>query len=795
MIENLIIVESPAKARTIERFLGKNYTVRSSFGHIRDLKKKDLGVDIEHDFQPQYEISPGKETLVKELKQLVKESKVVWLASDEDREGEAIAWHLLETLGLDPATTRRIVFHEITKEAIQNAIQNPRSIDRHLVDAQQARRVLDRLVGFEVSPVLWKKIKSSLSAGRVQSVAVRLIVEREREINRFEEQKYYKITALFLAPGTADKPLPVKAELPERFASRQEAERFLEHCKGATFTVADVETKPATRKPAPPFTTSTLQQEASRKLGFSVSQTMSVAQKLYENGHVTYMRTDSVNLSRQALDGAKKVILDTLGEEYHHARQYTTQSKGAQEAHEAIRPTYLERESIAGDAKEQQLYSMIYKRTLASQMADAELERTVVTITVSGHPLAFVATGEVILFDGFLRMYRESLDDEKEDEQAEMLPALHAGDRLQRERVEALEQYTPHPPRYTEASLVKKLEALGIGRPSTYAPTITTIQNRDYVIRESRKGKERPLDHLVLAGDQIKLDQLVRHFGTEKRKLFPSDVGMVVTDFLCEHFPGIMDYNFTAKAEEALDNVAGGELQWQSMIRDFYTPFHANVEKTLKESERNTGERLLGTDPATGATVSVRIGRFGPIVQVGEGEQVRYAGLLKTQLMETITLEEALALLEYPRHLGEYEEKPVTIGIGRFGPYVKHGTMYVSLKKGVDDPATLSLDTAIERINEKRLAESNRRIQQFDNGACILNGRFGPYITYNKTNYKIPKSQDASMMTFEETMNIIEKGGELKEAKAPKSIARKTTKKETATKSTKTTGKKSTKTK
>ncbi|MDR0765930.1 MAG: type I DNA topoisomerase [Odoribacteraceae bacterium] len=790
MIENLVIVESPAKARTIERFLGRGYTVRSSFGHIRDLKKKDLGIDIEHDFQPQYEVTTDKKAVVKELKQLAKESKTVWLASDEDREGEAIAWHLFEALGLKPDSTRRIVFHEITKEAILHAIQHPRAIDQHLVDAQQARRVLDRLVGFKISPVLWKKIKSALSAGRVQSVAVRLIVEREREINRFEEQKYYKVSGIFLAPD-AGETSPVKAELPERFASREDTVQFLEHCKEATFTVDNVETKPATRKPAPPFTTSTLQQEASRKLGFSVSQTMSIAQKLYENGHITYMRTDSVNLSQLAINSAKKVITETLGEKYLHTRQYATQSKGAQEAHEAIRPTYMEKELVPGDTKEQQLYSMIYKRTLASQMADARLERTIVTIAVSGESRVFVATGEVMLFDGFLRMYRESLDDEKEDEQMEMLPVLHAGDPLQRKQIEALEQYTIHPPRYTEASLVKKLEALGIGRPSTYAPTITTIQKRNYVNKGNRTGKEREIEQFILKGDQVACKTLIRHFGTEKRKLFPSDVGMVVTDFLCEHFTNIMDYNFTAKAEEAFDSIAEGQLQWQSMIRDFYAPFHANVEKTLKESERNSGERVLGIDPSTGATVSVRIGRFGPIVQTGEGDQVRYAGLQKEQLMETITLEEALDLLKFPRVLGEHDGKTVTVSLGRFGPYVKHDQLYVSLKKG-DDPAIISLDTAIERIKEKREIESNRQIQAFDNGARILNGRFGPYITYNKSNYKIPKMRDANLLTLEETMEIIEKGGEVK-IKTKAAPRKEKTTKTTGEKATKTTGKKTTK--
>jgi DNA topoisomerase-1 len=791
MIENLVIVESPAKARTIERFLGKNYIVKSSFGHIRDLKKKDLGVDIEHDFQPQYEVSAEKKALVKELKQLAKGAKTVWLASDEDREGEAIAWHLFEALELQAAYTKRIVFHEITKEAILHAIENPRSIDQHLVDAQQARRVLDRLVGFEVSPVLWKKVKSALSAGRVQSVAVKLIVEREREINHFQEQKYYKVSGLFLTQDEEGHPLSVKAELQERFTLREEAMRFLDRCREATFTVNEVETKPTTRKPAPPFTTSTLQQEASRKLGFAVAQTMSIAQKLYENGHITYMRTDSVNLSQLAINSAKTVILQTLGPRYSCPRQYATQTKGAQEAHEAIRPTYMDKESIEGDVKEQHLYSMIYKRTLASQMADAKLEKTVVTIAVSGQPQVFVATGEVIVFDGFLRMYLESRDDEKEEEQSELLPTLHAGDLLQRSRIEALEQYTAHPPRYTEASLVKKMEALGIGRPSTYAPTITTIQNREYVVKESRDGKEREIDHFILTGDQVTLKPLIRHFGVEKKKLFPSDIGMVVTDFLGAHFPNIMDYNFTAKAEEAFDSIAEGGLQWQAMIRSFYDPFHASVEKTLKESERNAGERALGTDPVTGATVSVRIGRFGPMVQIGEGEQVRYASLLRGQLVETITLEEALALFQFPRPLGDFEEKPVTVGIGRFGPYIKHNQVYISLKKGVDSPDTITLSTAIERILEKREAERSRNIQEFANGARILNGRFGPYITFNKVNYKIPKGQSASLLTFEETMDIIARSGDSK-AKTPSKPA---TTKDKMMKAPKTTKKKPTNTK
>ena len=782
MIENLVIVESPAKAKTIERFLGENYVVKSSFGHIRDLEKKDLGIDIEHNFQPKYEISPDKKAIVKELKQLAKEAKTVWLASDEDREGEAIAWHLFEVLGLKKENTKRIVFHEITKDAILHAINNPRDIDKNLVDAQQARRVLDRLVGFEVSPVLWKKVKPSLSAGRVQSVAVKLIVEREREINHFVEQKYYKVTGTFETKDASGNSIPLKAELSERFSTQEETVNFLEHCKKATFSVSDVETKPSSRKPAPPFTTSTLQQEASRKLGFSVSQTMAVAQKLYEQGHITYMRTDSVNLSQLAIGAAKAVICNTLGEKYSKPRNFATKTKGAQEAHEAIRPTYMDKESISGDKNEQQLYSLIRKRTLASQMAEAELEKTTITIAITGEKHTFEAVGEVIIFDGFLKVYMESFDDEKEDDETALLPAIHKGDQLQRSLIQALEQYTTHPPRYTEASLVKKMEALGIGRPSTYAPTITTIQNRGYILRESRDGTERQLDQIDLKGQDIKVKKISRIFGAEKKKLFPSDIGMVVTDFLSNYFTNIMDYNFTANAEDALDHIAEGEVEWQSMIGTFYQPFHANVEKTLKESERNTGARELGKDPQTGETVVVRIGRFGPMAQIGEGESVRYAGLLKGQLMETITLEEALDLFKFPRQLGEFEEKPVSVGIGRFGPYIKHNQLFVSLKKGVDDPGTITLETAIERINEKREIEKNRKIQEFENGVQILNGRFGPYITFNKVNYKIPKGKEADKLTFEETMEIIAKGGDSKKKttkKTTKKAAPKATKKET----------------
>ena len=753
MIENLVIVESPAKAKTIEQFLGKGFTVKSSFGHIRDLEKKDLGVDIEHNFQPKYEISADKKMVVKELKTLAKEAKTVWLASDEDREGEAIAWHLFEVLKLKPENTKRIVFHEITKDAILYAIAHPRNIDKNLVDAQQARRVLDRLVGFEVSPVLWKKVKPSLSAGRVQSVAVRLIVEREREINAFKEQAYYRVTGQFATAAHAT----LKAEVQERFASKEAALAYIEACRDAEFTVTSVETKPTIRKPAPPFTTSTLQQEASRKLGLSVSQTMAVAQKLYEHGLITYMRTDSVNLSALAINTAKEVIRTTLGERYSQPRNYATKTKGAQEAHEAIRPTYMNRPTIEGDRNEQQLYELIYKRTLASQMANAELERTSIVISLSNRKEPFTAIGEVITFDGFLRVYMESYDDETEDEHTDLLPAIEKGDRLERQAITAQEQFTQHPPRYTEASLVKKMEALGIGRPSTYAPTITTIQNRGYIIRESREGVEKEVVTLTLKGKDIKSSVSKKTFGAEKKKLFPSDMGMVVTDFLSAHFKNIMDYNFTAEAEESLDRVAEGKEEWQKMIGEFYSPFHENVESTLKNSERNSGERLLGTDPASGEPVSVRIGRFGPIAQIGEGEQARYAGLQKGQLLETITLEEALALFKFPRKLGEYEGKEVSVAIGRFGPYIKHNNAFVSLKKGEDEPGTITLETAIARIEEKRESDRQKQIRVFDNGVQILNGRYGPYICFNKSNYKIPKTLKAEDLTLEKCMEIIEK--------------------------------------
>ena len=768
MIDNLVIVESPAKAKTIEKFLGKGYTVKSCFGHICDLEKKNLGIDIKNNFQPKYEISPDKKVIVKELRTLSKESKTVWLASDEDREGEAIAWHLSEVLKLKHENTKRIVFHEITKEAILHAIQNPRDIDKHLVDAQQARRVLDRLVGFEVSPVLWKKVKPSLSAGRVQSVAVKLIVEREREINSFREQQYYRITGTFRTSAQAQ----LKAEVQERFNTKAETLAYLEACRQCSFNVKNVETKPFTRKPAPPFTTSTLQQEASRKLGFSVSQTMAVAQRLYEHGYITYMRTDSVNLSNLAIRAIKAVICQTLGERYSRPRNFATKIKGAQEAHEAIRPTYMDKVEIEGDQHEKQLYDLIYKRTIASQMTDAEIERTSILIALSNHEIPFLASGEVIVFDGFLKVYKESHDEEADEEHKDLLPAIAKGDSLSRITITAQEQYTQHPPRYTEASLVKKMEALGIGRPSTYAPTITTIQNRGYIIKESREGVEKGIEQIELEGNEIKSGTTKRIFGAEKKKLFPSDMGMVVTDFLSEHFTNIMDYNFTAEAEESLDHIAEGTVQWQKMIGDFYAPFHAMVESTLKNSERNDGRRILGIDPTSGETVSVRIGRFGPMAQIGEGEQSRYAGLQKGQLMETITLEEALALFKFPHNLGKYEDKDVIVGIGRFGPYIKYDNKFVSLKKDKDNPDTITLETAIARIEEKRESDRNKLIKAFDNGVQILKGRFGPYITYEKTIYRIPKTTEAENLSLEECMHLIDQQeSKKKKAKGKKNTA------------------------
>lgn len=764
MHENLVIVESPAKAKTIEKFLGKDFFVTSSMGHIRDLEKKDFGIDIQNNFTPKYEITSDKKKLVAELKKLAKESNSIWLASDEDREGEAISWHLMETLGLDPKKTKRIVFHEITKEAILHAVQNPRPLDLNLVNAQQARRVLDRIVGFEVSPVLWKKVKPSLSAGRVQSVAVRLIVEREREIIGFNSVSQFRVAASFLVTDKDGKVVELKAELNRRFDTRNEAHAFLEKCKNSEFQISEVVKKPGKRSPAPPFITSTLQQEASRKLGFSVSQTMSVAQKLYESGKITYMRTDSVNLSGLAINAAKQKIISSLGEKYHQVRQYKTKSKGAQEAHEAIRPAYLDNEEISGTSQEKRLYDLIWKRTIASQMSDAELEKTTVTINISNSPEKFIATGEVLIFDGFLRVYMESDDEEDQNGGTKgLLPPLKANQVLRWEKIQATERFSQKPARYTEASLVKKLEELGIGRPSTYAPIITTVQNRGYVVKEDRMGTEREFTEITLSGQKIAEKIKTENTGAEKSKLFPTDIGMVVNDFLIKYFDLIMDYNFTAEVEKEFDEIAEGELVWNNMIRSFYSPFHAKVENALNEAERTNGVRVLGIDPTSGKELSVKIGRFGPLAQLGEatedGEKPQFASLRAGQHLETITIEEALELFKLPRNLGEFEGKSVTVAIGRFGPYVRHDSKFISLEKNVDDPYSVTLQRAVELIKAKREKDLNAVIQIFneDPDLKVLNGRWGPYISYKKNNYKIPKNKDASKLTFAECMDLIEK--------------------------------------
>ena len=771
MHENLVIVESPAKAKTIGKFLGKDFTVTSCMGHIRDLEKKDFGIDLENNYQPKYTITPDKKKIVTELKKHAKGAKTVWLASDEDREGEAIAWHLKEVLKLKPENTKRIVFHEITKEAIEKAIKNPRQIDENLVNAQQARRVLDRVVGFEVSPVLWKKVKPSLSAGRVQSVAVRLIVEREREIMNFESEAWFRVTGTFFTQDDNGSPAEVKAELNKRFSTEKEAYAFLEKCQAARFNVADVVRKPAKRSPAQPFTTSTLQQEASRKLNFSVAQTMSVAQRLYENGNITYMRTDSVNLSELALNSTKKKVTELHGEKYVKVRKYQTKSKGAQEAHEAIRPTYMNQETVQGTNQEQRLYELIWKRTMASQMADAQLEKTTVTISVSTAPEVFIATGEVIVFDGFLKVYMESTDDDNANHQAgqDIIPPMKANDSLQASSILATQRFSMRPPRYTEASLVKKLEELGIGRPSTYAPTITTIQNRNYVVKEDRPGTERTYQVISLKNKKIASKTQKEITGAEKSKLFPTDIGMVVTDFLMDNFQQIMDYNFTANVEKEFDDIAEGEKIWNEMIDKFYQPFHGQVENVLKNSERSKGERILGTDPNTGKQVSVKIGRYGPVAQLGianaeqEDEKPQFASLRSGQHLETITLEEALELFRLPRDLGEYENKKVTVSIGRFGPYVRHDNKFVSLPKE-DDPFTIDLAHAIRLIEAKREKERKAVIKVFDEDPDlkVLNGRWGPYISYQKKNYKIPKKMKAEELTIEDCMNIISQSPEPK---------------------------------
>ena len=761
MHENLVIVESPAKAKTIEKFLGKDYTVMSSYGHIRDLSKKELGIDLKDNFKPDYEISPDKKKLVESLAKSAQESKTVWLASDEDREGEAIAWHLTQVLGLPVDQTKRIVFHEITKNAILEAIEHPRTIDMNLVNAQQARRLLDRLVGFELSPVLWKKVKPSLSAGRVQSVAVRLIVEREREIINFRSVSYYRITARFYRTDDPEKTL-FRAELDRRFDTAAEAEAFLQTCSSSAFTVLGSESKPAERNPAGPFTTSTLQQEAGRKLGMSVSQTMTIAQRLYENGYITYMRTDSQNLSSQAIAAAHDEIVKLFGENYSRVRKYKTKSKGAQEAHEAIRPSYLNRREIEGSAEEKKLYDLIWKRTVASQMSSAKIEKTVVTIGADNTPQRFIATGEVVLFDGFMKLYSETVEDETEEGQENRLPELRAGDALSYQDIAATERFTQPPFRYSEASLVRKLEELGIGRPSTYAPTISTIINRGYVIKQNRPGTKRAYNQIKLEKGKITSRELSETVGREKAKLSPTDIGMIVTDYLDTHFEKILDYNFTANVEKEFDEIAEGEKEWTQMLHDFYAGFHPTVEKALEEQvDRSNKSRVLGIDPQSGHQVSARIGRYGPIVQIdgAEGEKPRYASLKKDQLIATITLEEALDLFKLPRTLGELEGKEVVVSTGRDGPYIRDDGKFTSLPRK-EDPYSITLERAIELIHEKESADKAAKepIKLFpeDTELKVLNGRYGPYIAYKGKNYRIPKGSDPAALTYEEACKIME---------------------------------------
>lgn len=762
MQKNLVIVESPAKAKTIEKFLGKDYKVLSSYGHIRDLKTKQFSIDIEHNYAPQYEIPADKKKLVSELKAESKAAEMVWLASDEDREGEAISWHLYEVLGLKPENTRRIVFHEITKTAILHAIETPRSIDMNLVNAQQARRVLDRIVGFQLSPILWRKVKPALSAGRVQSVAVRLIVEREREIQDFVSEAAYRVTANFILP---DGKTILKAELNRRLKTKEEAQAFLKACQQATFTIDEISKKPVRKSPAPPFTTSTLQQEAARKLGYSVSQTMMIAQRLYESGFITYMRTDSFNLSDLALGTAKEAILESYGEKYYKFRQYHTKSKGAQEAHEAIRPTYIAKAEIDGTAQERKLYDLIRKRTIACQMADAELERTTISVDISGLKEKFVATGEVVVFDGFLQVYHESTDDDQEKEQGNtLLPVVHLQDALQLKEATATERFTQRPARYTEATLVRRLEELGIGRPSTYAPTIQTIQNREYVIKGDKEGTERAYSILTLNKKGIQESTKTEMVGADRNKLMPTDIGIVVNDFLMEYFQLVMDYNFTAKVEKEFDAIAEGEENWTKVIDNFYQVFHPVVEQTAAiRTEHKVGERQLGIDPKSGKPVFVKIGRFGPVAQIGESnaekdnEKPQFATLLKGQSIETITLEEALKLFELPRTVGEYEGKVVVAAIGRFGPFIRHDGKFVSIPKD-KNPISITLEEAIELIQQKREKDENRFIKKFeeDPELEILNGRYGPYIAYKGKNYRIPKTgYTPAEMTLADCMKLV----------------------------------------
>ena len=778
MENNLVIVESPAKAKTIEKFLksdtGNVYKVLSSYGHIRDLKQKVFSIDVDNNFAPIYEVPKEKEKLVAELKKAVKTADTVWLASDEDREGEAISWHLAEVLKLNPEKTKRIVFHEITKSAILKAIENPRKINIDLVNAQQARRVLDRIVGFELSPILWRKIKPALSAGRVQSVAVRLIVEREREVHSFVSEASYKVTASFKVNKNAE----VRADLGKRFKTKEEATAFLKSCIGAEFTIEDITTRPIKKSPAPPFTTSTLQQEAARKLGYTVAQTMVLAQRLYESGQITYMRTDSVNLSTLALTTSREVVKKMMGERYVKTRNFTTKTKGAQEAHEAIRPTYMVNHNIEAPAAEKRLYELIWKRTLASQMADAELEKTTVTIGIKGSEEKFIAQGEVITFDGFLKVYNESHDDETEQEEGEsLLPAMTVGQTLSYENIKATERFTQCPARYTEASLVRKLEELGIGRPSTYAPTISTIQNREYVEKGNKEGTERTYTILDLKNGKIKEAQKTEVTGNEKNKLFPTDTGIVVNDFLLEYFPQIMDFNFTASVEKEFDEVAEGAVQWTDMMERFYKHFHPLVEQTLAtKTAHKVGERMLGNDPKSGKPVSVKIGRFGPIVQIGsneDDEKPKFARINKEHSIETITLEEALELFKLPRTLGDYEGKTVTVGTGRFGPYVRHDNMFVSIPKTID-PMEVTLEEAIKMVNAKKEAAQKKIIRKFDDepDLQVLNGRFGPYISYKKENYKIPSDIDPATLNKEGCFKVMELAKTKAEVKEVKKVKR-----------------------
>lgn len=767
MKENLVIVESPAKAKTIEKFLGDKYKVLSSYGHIRDLKKKSFSVD-EKTFAPQYEVPADKVKVVSLLKEQADEASMVWLASDEDREGEAISWHLYEVLDLKPENTRRIVFHEITKPAILDAIEHPRQIDLNLVNAQQARRVLDRIVGFKLSPVLWRKVKPSLSAGRVQSVAVRLIVEREREIQDFCQEENYRITAIFRNTDGSE----VKAELSRRFSTAAEARSFLESCKNSHFCVQDIVTKPVKRSPAPPFTTSTLQQEAAHKLGFTVAQTMMVAQHLYESGRITYMRTDSVNLSKLCLNASKKVIAEQIGKEYVKTRQYHTSSKGAQEAHEAIRPTYMDQLQIEGNQQERRLYDLIWKRTIASQMADAELERTQVTISIDGKEETFLADGEVVKFDGFLHVYSEMgievlNENDGDNENLSTLPVMTIGENLWREQIMATQRFSQRPVRYNEASLVRKLEELGIGRPSTYATTITTIQQREYVEKGDKPGEERTYQTITLNGDELVEESHATIVGQERGKLLPTDTGIVVNDFLKENFPEIMDYNFTADIEKEFDDIAEGKIEWEVVVRKFYEGFEPLVEKSVNtHTEHKVGERVLGSDPVSGAPVTVKIGRFGPVVQLGgssTGQKPRFAQLASGQKLETITLEEALELFQLPRKLGTYEGEPVVIGAGKYGPYISHKGSYVSIPKDTD-PMEITFEQAVIMVHHKHVEEAERHLRTFSEDAEleVLNGRYGPYITYKGSNYRLPKSmhERAKELTYEECMQIINEQGE-----------------------------------